>query len=89
MTDVLSKGRTNIWKESIFFFTLEKKRQMTDYWVYQLMPHHHVGSSVNSVFLEEIRKFWLGFKTVDNKKLYFEAYINNQFICLKIQVGND
>ena len=39
-----------------------------------------VGSSVNSVFFEEIRKFRLGFMMVTCDQLYLEVHINNQYM---------
>ena len=45
-------------------------------------------SSVNSVFFENIRNFWLSFMMVVYGKIYLEAYINNQYICLKIILQN-
>ena len=47
------------------------------------MGRHPAGSSVNSTFFEEIRKFWLGFTIAVYEKIYFEAYINNQCIWYK------
>ena len=57
-----------------------------------MLAIHPKESSGNSVFFEEIRKFlqwWsvrIYFETFINmvcEKIYLEAYINNQYICLK------
>ena len=44
---------------------------------------HFVGSTVKSVFSEEIRKFWAGFTMVVYEKIYLETYINSLYIWLK------
>ena len=41
---------------------------------------HPVGTSVNAAFFEEISNFCFGFTMVVYEKIYFEAYINKQYI---------
>ena len=48
------------------------------YYIFQLM-----NPKGSSVLFEEIRKLWLGFTMVVYKKIYLEAYINDQYILSK------
>ena len=41
---------------------------------------HPAETSVNSAFFEEISNFCLGFTMVVYEKIYFEPYINRQYI---------
>ena len=65
------------------FFVWERRRDVDgvalDLTVLQIHDHP-AGTSPKSAFFEEIRNFCLDFTMVVYEKIYFEAYINSQYI---------
>ena len=64
----------------LFISNGKAKRQLATYWhcdIVKTSATYYPGeSSVNSVFFEKIKTFWLGFIMVTYEKIYLEAYIN-------------
>ena len=56
---------------------------MATEWILEIDQKNVNERKFNSTVLEHFSQFWLGFTMVVSEKIYLEAFINNQYICLK------